>query len=891
MVAEARSAFQQGNTRLASILLKNVMRVAPTHAAAQLLLSQVLVQAGDLTGAERTLREARNAGAPDAAILPALLQVMLVRGKNRELLEEFPDPAAKVSPVAADILKARAFAHQGLGRPAEASAAMDRSLQLRRDGQGLLAKARLTQIQGNVSAAKTLADQALQIDPKNFEAALFKINLLRALNENAAALDLANKLLAANPENLRARLVRIEIFLSRNEDQKAKSEIDALLARYPKMTAATYYRALLLERVGKHDEAWISAQNLPSEFVQSNPRIGLAVVKIAMAAGKMNAAEGILGRLVGRWPDDVSARVQLAAIRLEQTSFNSALSILEPLKGSTDPTVLKLLARAYAGVDRTKEATAALQRLGPGPANGEAAARQQALQELQNGRAEVAIKLLRPLVAKDPVNFPLASALIGALMQTKQYKEALAAADRLGADPKQKAAALIYKADILALQNNRKAAKAAFDQAVASASDKKAALLARANFLTVTRSYGEAAKDLQAAASLDPKDYQPLLRLAAISSQQGQDSQARAFLRKAIDAAPQAEAPRLTMARYLLDRRDAAGAMAVANDLVRLQPSNGEAFALKGRVEMELGKPKEAVQSFRRFAALAPNSAPAQLMLSEALSKAGDQQGATAAMDAAMKINPYSPDVRSAQVNLLLAQGKTEDAITQAIAFQKFSPGPAADIALSAALVKAERIDEAAKVLEKSFSGNANSAVLQKLVPLLFLTKNTAKAQALMAQWLKSHPDDLAIRLQYADLLMRSNQLPNAQAQYEAVLNQDANNLLAINNLGWLIQTSDPKRALEILSRGEKLAPGSADIADTLGWIMLRQKDAAGALSHLERAHNLHPADEQISYHYALALDANGKRGPAREVLGALLAKTVNSGLRAEAQKLYNGWR
>ena len=592
IVAEARSAFQQGNTRLASILLKNVTRVAPSNAAAHLLLSQVLVQSGDLAGAERTLREAQKAGADASVIVPGLLEVMLVRGRNLELLQEFPDPGAKASALAADILKGRAFALQRLARPADANAAMDRSIQLRKDSQGLLAKARLTQQQGNISAAKTITDQALQIDPKNFEAAFFKINLLRALNENAAALDLANKTLAVHPENLRVRLVRLEIFLSRNEDRKAKVEIDALLARYPRMAAATYYRAILLERVGNHEAAWISAQNLSSEFVESSPSVGLAVAKIAMEAGKLNAAEGILGRLVGRWPDDVSARLQLAALRLEQSSFNSALSILEPLKGSNDPAVLKLLARAYAGLDRAKEATASLQRLKPTSGDGEAAAHRQALQELQNGRAEVAIKLLTPLVAKEPTNSSLASAFIGALIQTKRYKEALAAVDRLAADPKQKSVALIYRGDILAIQGNKTAAKAAFDQAVEGSSDKKSALLARANFHTVTRAYADAARDLQAAASLDPKDYRPLLKLAAISSQQGQDGQARAFLRKAIEAAPQDETPRLTMARYLLDRRDGAAAMAVANDLVRLQPANGDTFALKVQVKLQLGKPK-----------------------------------------------------------------------------------------------------------------------------------------------------------------------------------------------------------------------------------------------------------------------------------------------------------
>ncbi|MEO8302268.1 MAG: tetratricopeptide repeat protein, partial [Rhizomicrobium sp.] len=120
---------------------------------------------------------------------------------------------------------------------------------------------------------------------------------------------------------------------------------------------------------------------------------------------------------------------------------------------------------------------------------------------------------------------------------------------------------------------------------------------------------------------------------------------------------------------------------------------------------------------------------------------------------------------------------------------------------------------------------------------------------------------------------------------------QDSNNVVAANNLGWLIQDSDPKRAVSILLRAEKLSPSSADIADTAGWVMLRQKDPAGALKHLERAHALRPGDQQITYHYAAALSANAKRDQARGILKTLLAKNVRNDVRADAQKLYDSLR
>ncbi|MBC8038455.1 MAG: PEP-CTERM system TPR-repeat protein PrsT, partial [Rhizobiales bacterium] len=718
-----------------------------------------------------------------------------------------------------------------------------------------------------------------------------QLNLLRALKQNAAALDLANKLLARTPADARARLARIEIFLSQNQDQKAKDDIDSLLKQIPNLPPAIYYRALLLERSGRPGDAWVSAQNLPPEFVDSSPAIGIAVAKIAMDAGKINAGEVILGRLVGKWPDSVGARLVLASLRLEQGSPNSALSVLEPLKDSADPAVIKLLARAYTGLDRTKDAAASLKKLGSSGTGAEPSAPRQALQELQMGRAEVAAKLLKPLVAKDPQNRSLGSALIGALIQMKRYPEALDVADKLGIDPKQRTVALIYKGDILALQNKTDAARIAFDQAVTFSPKNKSALLSRANFFTATQQYPQAERDLRLAAALDAKDYQPILKLAAISALQGQDQKARTQLQKAIDIAPQDETPRLTMARYLLERRDAQAAMKVANDLVRSQPSNGTAFALKGQVELQLGKTNEAVESFRRFATLSPRSAAPQIMLSKVLSAKGDQPGAMAAMRVAIKMSPQSPEIKAAQIELLLAQGNVSAAVSEAEAFRKTSPGTSADMIFSTALAKAGRLNEAAGVLEKSFSDRPNAATLSKLVQVLFAARENKKAEALLARWLKQNPDDLAMRLQYADLLMRGNELPKAKEQYEAVLKRDSTNLVAVNNFSWLIQTSDPKRALELLSGAEKRFPTSADIADTTGWILLGQKDVAKGLKYIERAHALSPSNEQTTLHYAVALDANARRDQARNVLKTLLAGNVGQGVRGDAQKLYDSWR
>ena len=112
-----------------------------------------------------------------------------------------------------------------------------------------------------------------------------------------------------------------------------------------------------------------------------------------------------------------------------------------------------------------------------------------------------------------------------------------------------------------------------------------------------------------------------------------------------------------------------------------------------------------------------------------------------------------------------------------------------------------------------------------------------------------------------------------------------------VSKLGWSIQRSDPKRALSLLTHAWELSPRSANVADTLGWLKLQQKDVAGGLALLDRAHTLDPHNGQITYHLAVALDANAKRDAARGLLKSLLAGGAPFRDRPAAVQQFAAWQ
>jgi len=371
---------------------------------------------------------------------------------------------------------------------------------------------------------------------------------------------------------------------------------------------------------------------------------------------------------------------------------------------------------------------------------------------------------------------------------------------------------------------------------------------------------------------------------------QGQDQDVHAFLRRAIAVAPQSPAPRLQLIRYMIARKDLKNALRAASEFARFAPSNGDAVGLLGDIQLAVGQKKQALATYRRLAALMPTSAAPQLRLSNALLATGDRLGASSALETAVNRAPTVPTVRAAQIRLMLSLGKNDAALASARAFQSANPGTDADILLSDTLDKAKQHDQAVAVLAKSLTDKPNNLVLMKLVRASQQAKDNGHAADLMSNWLATHPDDLAVRMEYANLLMVQGDNARAIPQYETVLKQVPDNPLVLNNLGWLIQTSNPKRAISLLSRAAELAPNSADIADTLGWAKLQQKDAAGGLNLLNKAHGLNPKNGEITYHLVVALDANAKRDAARGLLKALLASGAQFKGRAAAEQLSTSW-
>ncbi len=153
-------------------------------------------------------------------------------------------------------------------------------------------------------------------------------------------------------------------------------------------------------------------------------------------------------------------------------------------------------------------------------------------------------------------------------------------------------------------------------------------------------------------------------------------------------------------------------------------------------------------------------------------------------------------------------------------------------------------------------------------------------------RWLREHPADTAVRLYLADAYVKGRQYPSAIGLYQHVLEQDAMNLLALNNLAMLYRQQSDARALEYLEQGYKLKPDNAAITGNLGWVLVESGQVGRGVELLIKAAEQAPDNPEIGYNLATALAKSGMKAQARRELERLLGTKKEFRQREEAQAL-----
>ncbi|HEY0766401.1 MAG TPA: tetratricopeptide repeat protein [Steroidobacteraceae bacterium] len=348
----------------------------------------------------------------------------------------------------------------------------------------------------------------------------------------------------------------------------------------------------------------------------------------------------------------------------------------------------------------------------------------------------------------------------------------------------------------------------------------------------------------QQALQHDPKDAAALRVLARAYVVRGDAPQAVATARQA--KADDATRGGFELAEILasLDRNEEAH-----QELEHLRAGGAPAAEIDRRLALlafASGDLKEARQRFTELLSSGRGNDTAQLYLADITARDGDPQGAIAAYRR-LYDSSVALSARSRAASLLLDRSARAEALALLDDYAADHPEDELDLTLAKARLLADH-------------GEADTGL------------------ALLAAALERHPQHPSIEYDRAVILEQAGHVHESVEALEKMLAERPDDPTLLNALGYTLadHTLELGHAEGLIRRALAVMPDNPAALDSLGWVHFRAGDANSAVGTLEHAYSL-GHDAEIAAHWGEALWVSGKRGEARRVWAAALAREPDS--------------
>lgn len=895
-VERAREHFERGEIRSAAIELKNVLRNDPSNVDARSLLGRVALADGDAEAAAKELQRARELGAEEQDYMVPLGRALLRIDRPDEVLDLDPDllsdPRERANLVAlhGNALLLKEDLDEAVDRFATAQ-------RLQPDhAEALVGMARVQIARGERDKAEVALRRVIAREPDLAVAhgVLGRLQMDAAQYEQAEASLQAAVEAAQSPALVRERLMYlgwwVEALLAQGKAARAQQIATIMIDIAPNHPMVLFQAARADFESGDYDEVILRTQ----QIIASYPEYEAARMLLAAAAlAKENfaLAETHLSSLASAHPNNVEVGKLLAQARMNLGSAEAALEALQPLldAGSNDPRVLAMAGSASLLSGRRAEGLDFLAR-GVESGGSDLAIQQQAVSSLiEAGEPRRALQILdgMPQQWRD-LNY--AALRLAALLDTGAVDEARALADEVVTQHPQEAEAYRIAATFHTRSGENPAARALLSAGLELDPDNRRLLMSLTRLDLADGRVAEARTRFEQRLQKDPGDLLALITMAQIFESEGDLEGAVAFLEQARKRNPDSATAPITLSRYYVDRGNIELAMERAEQAVSVAPQDGEALTALGKAQIEAGRHSEALGTLERAVRYAPNFVDARFELARAQFKLGLADGGAKSLREVLRIDPEHLGARVSLTRLESLRGNYAAALKTAASLKQNFPDRAEPEVLEGDIhIMRKHYNDAIAAYDRAARLVDNRTITIKRYDAR-RRAGRADSHEVLEDWLTRHPDDLQVLVTLAQAYAENGHPDKAIASYEEVLRREPDNLVALNNLAWIYAdaggAANLEKGLAIARRAHESVPTNGAVADTYGWLLLKQGKLDRATSVLRQAARDEPDNPDIRYHLAVALHRAGASQEAKELLDSTLAGSDDFPSRDEAREL-----
>jgi len=666
--------------------------------------------------------------------------------------------------------------------------------------------------------------------------------------------------------------------------------------------------------------------SLLQENLLANPDDQASRALLAAAyerSGELQLALSTYRDALSRSPNDLRIIIPAVAAMYKAQEYEQADEILNRASQQElyHPQLQQLQLQSYLRHGQLGSASDILQDILSNDPNNQSVCLSLALLKIRQDKIDEAEELLTKLKIQDPNSLAVTAAQVQINVQRNKPAEALRLCDEMVNNLNSASAYILRARTYSALGQNDRTVED-LERATAVEPNNVDVWAAMSDFYRSVGQLDKAVAGVQRALSLAPNNVQIQKRailLFLASEDPGKIRQGRTILDEALGANPEDIELRLFKARLLLTEGTAPAiesAQRILQGITEDQPANGQAWLLLGDVWLRQGQTGEAMDAALR--GLAHKSDDKMLLLLKARAEAARSPLlAIATLNLLREIDPNDIDVVRYLADTYIAAGEPEQAVKllrKQLTVCDASTRRTCNIALAVALYKNGNKEEAQKEFDSLHRSEPNDpAPLLAQAPLLRddrlwdqLVQNVTDwrrerpkdnrtpvsiakelitgdaetkkaAEDILAMILTNDPDCTEAMIVLGILLQGTGRSEESAKLYERLLTLEPDNLIAINNLAWIICEEQGKyqQALELAQRGLKIAPNYIDLIDTRGVAYYRLGQLNKAVEDFTRCIELYPKEVPSivtsHFHLARAFAGLGQRDKAVEHLNRAL--------------------
>jgi tetratricopeptide (TPR) repeat protein len=676
---------------------------------------------------------------------------------------------------------------------------------------------------GKLGEAAIQFRNALKVDPKFAEAGtmLAKVQLQRG--EFAEIYKLLLNAIMAKPDYLPAHVTLGFLYLAGNRVEEAGEEVEYVLERAPNDVDVLLLQASW-QAVQKDFPAAEETLNRALKISPSHRDVLFGLAAIKVTTDQPVVAESLLKQVIANAPDSADGYLRLAGFYVATDRASEAEPLLQKavtVSGNSGE-ILEIQARYYLQLENWAGAEKSFRRIGS-----------------LHGSKEKYWAILADFY-----------------MLRGEWDKAHAELERVLREHPDALVVMRKLVEVRWTLDDEKGAEELNNEILRISPQDALAHLAKGRLLIARGDITNALLELN-----ETKKYQPDLPAlhlwyAQVHSQRGDLKQAKQALGEALRHDPSFWLARLSLAELQNRTGEPDAALTNVQELLKRNPRDMQAYLVMSQAYLVKKDFPQAERILKAVVEEVPENAEGRWQFGLLRLMQGNFVAARQQLGQAWHLQPESEPTLQAMVMSYMLQRQPRQA-TEFL--QQQISGRPTQAFLYHALGEVYRLqnkrDDAIRNYTKALTINPEAAGSAVALANLYVEGgDTSQAIRLLLDAAKRKPQDVSLALSAALALDRARQWQEAQSAYERVIALDNGNVVALNNLAWLLAENggNVDVALKLAQQAKERAPENVDVTDTVGWLYYKKNSFQMALNYFEECTERNPSNPVHQYHLGM---------------------------------------